>query len=807
MKKLVILFAVFLFCGIVSATNVANCSGLTDSTVYTLTGLATNTSGTCFEVLQENLTLDCQGNWIVFGGTDNAQYGIDNSGGYRNITIKNCRINQTSGETNAAIYFENAANGTVYNNTIEISSNYGVAYISGINANISSNYLTSSSDDAGIFMSLSPFNYLNFNNINFSAGNGDGIKFDSNVNWTRLEGNIINSSAGRGMMMQSVSYHNKIYHNNISSRSNSAIEVTNCYNASVKENIVEAFDSDTYGIAIESSTNFSDIINNTATTFGVDGYGIYLANSFDAVVRNNSINATETYGVYVSGSNVQEYNHSITDNMEEGKSIYYYYFNDSAVLNAIESSLVIFAYSNNILINASNITCDGILLAHTQNSTISNCNISSIQETGIYFESENYFNTITNNMFLNFLVATYGILLYDNSNNNTVSFNTLIPSNDLTGAIFLVNALNNTAVSNVITSSGTLSYGFVFLTAGNSTITNNTMTFSDSDSIPVLAIESTENLFYNNIFNTSLSTSPFFFYYNESNSFNTTKTLSTNIIGKNYVGGNFYTNMSGTGYSDTCTNTNDDYICDSSYNLLGATNSTSPLFDFLPLTLRTNTSTVYYDDSGGGGSPSSSNAVSEKNQIISKVTPDKPAIIKDFKEDSSIEEIEIEVTESVEDIKVSVTSYSSTPSSVSDKGGKVYNYLKIDTQNLADKLKKARLTVKVPNSWLEEESLEKEDIAVFRFEEEWNELGTQYKNTVGDYHYYDVELTEFSYFAIAEKTEETKKTKLEEMIKESFSAGKYIAFIVAIVIIVLIYVLGKNKISRLIDKISNKYSI
>lgn len=58
---------------------------------------------------------------------------------------------------------------------------------------------------------------------------------------------------------------------------------------------------------------------------------------------------------------------------------------------------------------------------------------------------------------------------------------------------------------------------------------------------------------------------------------NTTVTTSTNILGGLYLGGNYWSNPSGTGYSDLCTDTDGDGFCDTPYTVSGIT-------DLLPLT-------------------------------------------------------------------------------------------------------------------------------------------------------------------------------------------------------------------------------
>jgi parallel beta-helix repeat protein len=107
--------------------------------------------------------------------------------------------------------------------------------------------------------------------------------------------------------------------------------------------------------------------------------------------------------------------------------------------------------------------------------------------------------------------------------------------------------------------------------SGNNAIMNNSVLWGNAIGIN---ISSTGNTFYNNMLNNTVN------YYNttsSSNNWNTTITNGTNIVGGSQIGGNYWANPSGTGYSQTCTNANNDSFCDSAYSF----NPT----DYLPLTL------------------------------------------------------------------------------------------------------------------------------------------------------------------------------------------------------------------------------
>jgi hypothetical protein len=115
----------------------------------------------------------------------------------------------------------------------------------------------------------------------------------------------------------------------------------------------------------------------------------------------------------------------------------------------------------------------------------------------------------------------------------------------------------------------------------------------------------TRNVFYNTNLNNLNRTKDSFFYDNifnssssyltgeasdSSNMWSITATNGTNIIGGSQIGGNYWAYPNGTGYSEVCSNTDNDSFCDSPYTF----NPT----DYLPLTLNTPTpETTHYCDS------------------------------------------------------------------------------------------------------------------------------------------------------------------------------------------------------------------
>ncbi len=258
-------------------------------------------------------------------------------------------------------------------------------------------------------------------------------------------------------------------------------------------------------------------------------------------------------------------------------------------LNSAIAGIFLETGNDNITITSNNITTSGInvsgIWALGANITISNNVLTSTGQTGdgIYLNdvegitiSSNTINTAGN---IGYGIHSYlsgtAVLVFDN--------NVITTSGNNAYAISVNQDSNNNITSNNITTSGTSSYGIYLLQSDNTTIINNRITTLDSSSYVMYFNTSADGLIYNNVFNTSTSGSGVSIVTDSVNYFNTTNSTSTNIISRDYFGGNFWTNSNSNGYSDICVNIDDDYFCDSAYNLIASDNNNA---DYLPLTNR-----------------------------------------------------------------------------------------------------------------------------------------------------------------------------------------------------------------------------
>ena len=158
----------------------------------------------------------------------------------------------------------------------------------------------------------------------------------------------------------------------------------------------------------------------------------------------------------------------------------------------------------------------------------------------------------------------------------------------------------------------------------------------------------------------------------------------------------------------------------------------------------------------GGKAGSVVPGLPERKHSFSKIMPGAAGIVKDFDSTFGIKEIQINVNNEAQNVQITVTKHDGKPAEVSvSKSGKVYQYLQIEEQNLGTKLDSAKVQFRVEKSWASSNSLDKDEVAVYKFGEaagKWNELQTTFSSEDSTYYYYDTELDSFSYFAVSEKT-------------------------------------------------------
>jgi parallel beta-helix repeat protein len=202
--------------------------------------------------------------------------------------------------------------------------------------------------------------------------------------------------------------------------------------------------------------------------------------------------------------------------------------------------------SNNNMLSRNNGNSNyfqGIFLSYSSNNTLIGNNATSNSQIGILLSYSTNNTLIGNNVSNN----AFGIYLYHSSNTKQNENN--VSNNNI--GIEMDYSINN-------------------MLNGNNAINN---------AYGISMWDSSNNKIYNNIFN---NTNNFYLSGTNINTWNTTRTPGTNIIGGPYLGGNLWAHPNGTGFSQTCVDSDRDRICDSPYALDSNNTDYQPIASVIP---------------------------------------------------------------------------------------------------------------------------------------------------------------------------------------------------------------------------------
>ncbi|MDD4247976.1 MAG: PGF-pre-PGF domain-containing protein, partial [Methanosarcina sp.] len=319
-----------------------------------------------------------------------------------------------------------------------------------------------------------------------------------------------------------------------------------------------------YGIAMRYSNN-NNLVNNTANN---NNRGIYLTlTSSMNTLSENKANSNLMNGIILSNCN----NNNLVGN--------------TATLNTFSGINLANANNNNLTNNTVSLNRRGISITTSSSGNVLSGNkVNSNSGTGILLD-----NSGDNNLTGNTAGSNTGDGIYLlSSDNNKLDSNT-VPSNNV--GIYMVTSNGTTISKNTVSNSA--EYGMLLSLSDSNTISRNSVSNSNrgiylnssknnnvsSNNVALssnyglyLCAQSTSNLIFDNYLNNTINVNS----KNTGCVWNKTKTSGTSIVGGPNIGGNYWANPLGIGFSQITPDANEDGIADLSY---AGTN----FIDYLPL--------------------------------------------------------------------------------------------------------------------------------------------------------------------------------------------------------------------------------
>lgn len=357
--------------------------------------------------------------------------------------------------------------------------------------------------------------------------------------------------------------------------------VGNITNITIRGCVVEDWDS---GGILFHHADRNNIYNSSINS---NDYGIELRNSSGNTIENTSFNSNR-YDIDSEddGKTINNTINNCTFQDTDSDSLYsitfYYSSNNTKITNSrfdktggiyIETGYNII-FKNNVLHDLDDaIEYDSIINGVIANNTI-NGSLSGFGGMKIDYSTriviEN--NTLTQN-------SGHGNIQIYYTNNTKIRNNTLDNATSTDG-IHITEGGNNTIIGNLIRSNP--QDGITLYDTKENTITNNTITNNSGSGIH--NYQGVNNSIYNNFFNQTINTLFESTVYH--NNWNISNRTGTRIFSPGtQIGGNYWANPDGTGYSETCNDLDGDDFCDDAYTLNTSNIDYRPLTGNLPRTV------------------------------------------------------------------------------------------------------------------------------------------------------------------------------------------------------------------------------
>jgi len=153
----------------------------------------------------------------------------------------------------------------------------------------------------------------------------------------------------------------------------------------------------------------------------------------------------------------------------------------------------------------------------------------------------------------------------------------------------------------------------------------------------------------------------------------------------------------------------------------------------------------------GGGGPSAGPREKKKTHTWTMITPGVVEIMHVDDPDIGLKQISINVRNRANNVQITVTKLEGKPASVVHNiSGKVYKYMEINTENLADEnISEAKIQFPVNKSWIIRNNINRATVALNRYHNNvWERLQTREISEDNDYVYYEAISPGFTTFAV-----------------------------------------------------------
>ena len=158
--------------------------------------------------------------------------------------------------------------------------------------------------------------------------------------------------------------------------------------------------------------------------------------------------------------------------------------------------------------------------------------------------------------------------------------------------------------------------------------------------------------------------------------------------------------------------------------------------------------------SPGGSSGAATGSASELSSISStlpELKSDTPTSVSIDNSATGLYEAEVNVAENIQNIKFTFSKIDTLPEGTSSpkESEKVFKYIEIKMSSDKDKVKQANLKFKIEKTWITQNNIDKNNVRLFRFTKQWDELLTKVTNEDQTYVYMEAETPGFSFFKIS----------------------------------------------------------